>query len=140
MDSSERFWSHVARTETCWLWTGATVNGYGRFWCGDRRIGRRLWLAHRFSLFLAGVELPDGMPVNHLCRVRNCVNPSHLEVVTARENVRYSAEFITHCPQGHEYTEANTYIAKNRGWTMRNCKRCRADREQARRDRMKANA
>ena len=76
-----RFWNKVEKTETCWIWTGAKdTKGYGAFRDSDGRTVR----AHRFS---AG-EPPRGLVWDHLCRVRNCVNPDHLEAVTQGENVR----------------------------------------------------
>ncbi|WP_396021799.1 HNH endonuclease signature motif containing protein [Bacillus cereus group sp. BfR-BA-01522] len=73
--------------------------------------------------------IEEGMVIDHLCRNRKCVNPLHLEQVTQRINLLrgegMSAENVkkTHCPQGHEYTEENTYISKA---GSRYCRKCRA--------------
>lgn len=87
-DARERFESFIDRTETCWLWTGSlTYDGYGIFREDNRRTG-----AHRFAYeYLIG-PVPDGMQLDHLCRVRNCVNPEHLEPVTGAENTRRAFE------------------------------------------------
>ena len=78
----ERFWSKVDKTETCWLWIGQlTHDGYGIFGVKDDRMG-----AHRWAWRIAGRELPVGMHLDHLCRVRNCVRVDHLEAVTPAEN------------------------------------------------------
>lgn len=94
----------------CWLWTGSlTTSGYGQFsW------KRRMMQAHRLSLELRGVAIPEGMVVDHVCRVRSCVNPDHLRVVTQRQNVLENSESLpakqvrrTHCPKGHPYSGDN---------------------------------
>lgn len=83
-DPQRRFWTHVEKTEGCWLWTGSlTYDGYALFRVGSERTG-----AHRWSWIFANGPIPDGMQLDHLCRVRNCVRPDHLEVVTPAENTR----------------------------------------------------
>jgi hypothetical protein len=84
------------------------------------------------------------MVVDHICRVRHCVNPDHLEAVTQRENVRRGEKGMkgmvtgamnrakTECLRGHEYTDINTMTKKD---GARSCRQCRADRRQAQRDR-----
>ncbi len=106
----------------CWLWTGYINNhGYGQ-------IGRNT-KAYRESYILARGAIPDGLQIDHLCRVRSCVNPDHLEAVTQHENIRRGtwaegrAVWVrsrTHCKRGHPY-EGNTYV-NCRG--HRNCVIC----------------
>lgn len=68
----------------CWLWTGTIERtGYGRFWLGGRQE-----IAHRASYALLIGPIPEGLTIDHLCRVRACVNPDHLEPVTLAENIR----------------------------------------------------
>lgn len=77
-----RFWANVDKDAgaPCWLWTGSlNSDGYGRF------NGK---LAHRRTYLEVVGPIPDGLVLDHLCRVRNCVNPDHLEPVTQRENMR----------------------------------------------------
>jgi hypothetical protein len=89
-DETERFARRVEKLDGCWIWTGATVaNGYGvmHVWRDGRNTSIR---AHRFAYELLVGAIPDGHQLDHLCGVRRCVNPAHLEPVTARENVRRS--------------------------------------------------
>lgn len=68
----------------CWLWTAATDTvGYGVFCVG----GNRNVKAHRYAYLALVGEIPSGLECDHLCRVRRCVNPSHIELVTHSENV-----------------------------------------------------
>lgn len=67
----------------CWLWTGNLTDGYGRFSAEDR-----MWPAHRWAYATFVGEPPAELVMDHLCRVRACVNPSHLEPVTNAENLR----------------------------------------------------
>lgn len=81
---TSRFWTKVAITPSCWLWLAATnQNGYGTFSHESRPCK-----AHRFAYELLVGPIPEGLVLDHLCRVRNCVNPSHLEPVTQVENLR----------------------------------------------------
>lgn len=80
----ERFWSKVEKTDIHWLWTGAlNDSGYGVIWDG-----RRLVYAHRLAFLLTGGRVPDGTEMDHVCGVRSCVRPDHLEPTTHAENVR----------------------------------------------------
>ena len=67
----------------CWLWTASTVTGgYGRF----RYLGK-LMLAHRAAYEMLIGPIPAGLVIDHLCRTRRCVNPSHMEPVTQAVNI-----------------------------------------------------
>jgi hypothetical protein len=127
----DRFWGRVDRSGECWTWTALTNrDGYGRFWFQGR--GQ---LAHRVAHVLTIGEIPKGMEVDHLCRNRACVRPSHLEVVTRRENqlrgfgppgIRARS---THCVHGHPFDDENT--RRYKGW--RYCRACQRERDRARR-------
>jgi hypothetical protein len=86
--AEDRFWSHVTKGDGCWLWEGQTITGYGRFKLPD---GTHI-MAHRFAYETTGAAIPDGLTIDHLCNVRACVNPSHLEPVTQGENNRRRGE------------------------------------------------
>jgi hypothetical protein len=113
----------------CWLWTAYTNSwGYGYF-----RFNGRWGRAHRFSYEYFVGEIPKGLGLDHLCRVRNCVNPDHLEPVTNRENALRgegggNMSKRTKCPQGHKYSGENLIIRSvntGRG-IIRECRSCRA--------------
>lgn len=74
---------------------------------------------------LAGLNLPERpLQLDHRCRVRHCVNPEHLRIVTGAENVRHARAQITHCPHGHAYDQTNTLTHGGR----RHCRACRKRR------------
>lgn len=73
LSDKERFWDKVAKTESCWLWTGAKQNGYG-----VARVDGAARLAHRVSYAWARGEIPEGAQLDHMCHSRACVNPEHL--------------------------------------------------------------
>lgn len=126
---AERFWEKVDLGDGtgCWLWTGArNPNGYGQFWSG-----RRLGLAHRYAYETLVGPIPDGLSLDHLCRVPACVNPVHLEPVSHRENclrgISPAAQQAqqTHCKNGREFTEENTRLQILRsGRVKRHCREC----------------
>ena len=117
-NDSKRFWDNVIKQPNgCWEWQGSTCgtrNNYGRFHSHGKKI-----MAHRFAYMELVGNIPDGYEIDHLCRNTRCVNPSHLEVVTRKENtkrgllpeVMHQKQLSkTHCPRGHPYDEVNTYI------------------------------
>lgn len=194
---SERFWSKVEKTETCWYWTAGLSEGYGRF-----ALGRTMVISHRWAYAERNGEIPSGMTIDHECHNsdeaciggptclhRRCVNPDHLTLRSAGENTlassrttasKYAArtrcdeghelvyeassrrrvciqcrrerqrkstaarrhaagvleggrgihgKLKTHCPQGHEYNEANTRVKKSGG---RSCRACDRERDKLR--------
>ena len=81
--SVERFFWKVQKTDTCWLWTDSVSgSGYGQFW----QLGARIQ-AHQIAFRDLIGPIPEGLTLDHLCRVRACVNYAHLEPVTNRENI-----------------------------------------------------
>lgn len=115
----------------CWLWTGALLrNGYARLRT-EMADGGKSRLAHRASYEEFVGPIPEGLTIDHLCRVRHCVNPAHLEAVTHRENIMRgetrAAENAakTVCIHGHEFTFANTYVSPD---GKRACRTCQRDR------------
>jgi predicted metal-binding protein len=96
--------------------------GYGTIWISGKNV-----LAHRVAWAKANGPIPKGMHICHKCDVRNCVNPEHLFLGTAKDNMRDKVSkkrdrnsSKTHCKHGHEFTEANTM----RNGSGRKCRTC----------------
>lgn len=121
----DRFLAKIDRSGECWLWTGELdPHGYGRF---SYKGGKGF--AHRASWQFFVGPLPDHLAIDHLCRVRNCVNPAHLEPVTHGENTIRATRIrvINHpaCVHGHEFTPENTFIRADGARGCRICRRLR---------------
>lgn len=121
MDPVARFWKKVEITDPdgCWLWTASVRKGYGQFALRPQHVVA----AHRHAYESLIGPIPDGLEVDHLCRVHRCVNPAHLEPVTHAVNMGRSLPgnaSVTYCPAGHEYDEANTYTHNGK----RHCRAC----------------
>jgi len=116
------FLSKIERGSGCWLWQGRkNWCGYGIYGAAGR--GRTV-MAHRIAHQLWLGPIPEGLDVDHLCKVRDCVNPDHLEAVTRKENIHRSPngkESWTHCPRGHAFDERNTHIRTD---GRRRCRAC----------------
>ena len=123
----DRFWQKVSirGVNDCWEYSGYRDKwGYGHF-----SIRKKPILAHRFAYEDVRGPIARDFPLDHLCRNTSCVNPNHLEVVTNQENCRrglggQNNAIKTHCPQGHVYSEENTYRWKHGDIVSRHCKRC----------------
>lgn len=128
----------------CWLWTGPTFPGkeYGISRKGKKRF------AHRLSYEAFRGNIPKGLCVCHSCDVPSCVNPDHLWIGSAKDNmadmIRKGRQFISpqkpiqfkfnlgtgpslfKCKRGHEFTPENCYY-----YPTDNKRRCRACRKLA---------
>lgn len=141
-----RFLAKVAPDEGgCWIWIGTTDrDGYGIFGEGTIVPGSVTRRAHRISYTHFVGAIPDGLVIDHLCRVHSCVNPNHLEPVTIKENLNrgiwngptgdahWNAQ-KTHCVNGHEFIPRNVYFEPNpsSGRPKRKCRACRYARNRA---------
>ncbi len=125
--TADSFWCQAIPEPNsgCWLWMGSLNScGYGKN--NKHVLGTRS--AHRTAYMLANGTIPEGLTVDHLCRVRSCINPDHLDLCTLRENIRrapkFKGEFVVEgnftCPSGHSYTPENTRIYKG----YRYCRAC----------------
>lgn len=108
---------------SCWIWDRRPrAKGYGGV-----RVDGKTRSAHRAVYERLKGPIPDGLELDHLCCVRECVNPDHLEPVTTQENIRRSNAPAalnarkTHCVHGHEFTAENTHI---RPTGARACRAC----------------
>lgn len=131
----ERLMSKTKKTDTCWIFTGGLDSGgYGQIKVNgkDRR-------THRVAYELLVGPIPEGLVIDHLCRVRNCVNPDHMEPIDQRSNVLRGTNpwavhsRQTHCANGHEFNAENTRYDRN-GRVCRPCAR-RRNREYMQRKR-----
>ena len=123
----DRFWAKVNKTATCWLWTAScSSEGYGRI-----NISGKSTYAHRWAYEQAHGPIPEGMHIDHLCRVRHCVNPEHMEVVTNRQNFtrgehpNAKLHRSGHCKRGHPLTGSNVLVRQN---GTRHCRACSRER------------
>lgn len=128
MTLAQRFAGKIDRNGPggCWLWTGhVDRGGYGRIRLGGRT--EPVGYAHRVAYELYVGLIPEGYELDHLCRVRRCANPDHLEPVTRAVNIARGesppARTIRddRCKRGHEFT-ANAYVYLKTG--ARRCREC----------------
>jgi hypothetical protein len=126
----QRVWSKVDIADPlgCWVWRGTrNREGYGLVSLGaehNHRTGR----VHRWVYEQARGPIPKGLVLDHLCRVRSCCNPTHLEAVTHTENQRRSRKggfarenaAKTECPRGHAFAD-HGYVDQGK----RRCRVCR---------------
>lgn len=128
---ADRLNQKLVRRGDCWEWTGKlNPSGYGQVIIHPARGVRETWLTHRLAYTLEHGPIPDGLTVDHLCRNRVCANPSHMELVTQRENnLRSTSPSAknarkTHCKRGHEFTPENTYLWTGPRGQQRQCREC----------------
>ncbi len=124
-----RFFSKVAKTESCWLWTRCDSNSYGNFFDGNRLIK-----AHRFIYEYTFGKIPSSkILVCHKCDVRACVNPDHLFLGSHRDNTQDGIKKgriklqrpWSACKAGHVRTKENTRISKRENGSDRLiCRMC----------------
>lgn len=113
--------------ESCWLWTGGSRKGYGRYNTGQP--------AHRVSYQLFIGTIPHGLTIDHLCENKMCVNPLHLEPVSIIENNlrRWQRKPKTHCANGHLWIPENIRLVPRRNSNdMQNCRLCHNESERQR--------
>lgn len=129
----DRFLKSIIKTNSCWIWIKSIgKTGYGRTKTGSRsNKTRRTIGAHQWSYMLFNGPLQKDLVVDHICRLRNCVNPEHLRLVTRRINAIENStsppaknQKKSTCLYGHLFTKENTYLWKNK----RSCRACRLRR------------
>jgi hypothetical protein len=113
-------------TTGCHIWNGAKRGtGHGVFWLDGRNIG-----AHVYAYQRKHGAVPGSLVLDHfVCDNPPCCNPDHVRPATDRENILRGTSPSahnarkTHCPAGHEYTAANTYLTPKGGF--RQCRECK---------------
>lgn len=135
----DRLESRIEKTSDCWIWKGKVdKTGYGSFGLRDNGVSRTR-SAHKIVYEVLVGEIPQGFQLDHSCHDpeicfgfcphRLCVNPSHLEIVTPKQNVLRSNGLAaknaakTHCLNGHELSGENLYVPPNRP-DRRYCREC----------------
>ena len=127
--SLKNFYANIIPDERgCWVWIGERIKGgYGRLRSGHRK----RWMAHRWSYTQFIGPIPDGLTIDHVCRNTSCVNPTHLDAVTMRENLVRGTGFVavnaakTQCIRGHAFDETNTRTTRA---GTRQCRTCETAR------------
>jgi hypothetical protein len=123
-----RILAWIKKVDGCWEWQGhLSQDGYGRIQMGSRKDNtRKVKEAHIISYESFVGKVPEGLVLDHLCRNRRCVNPTHLEPVTMYENIKRGEagkhfKDKTHCPAGHPYQGTNVMLT-TKGY--RRCRKC----------------
>jgi hypothetical protein len=128
----------LIRHDDCWLYAGSINNhDYGVIYLSENGKTKRQ-MAHRVMYENLVGEIPEGLVIDHLCRVPRCINPAHLEAVSQYENVmRGKFHNMAYCKYGHRFTEANTLVRKDKRRGRSPWKICRTCHNAAARKYMK---
>lgn len=133
--------NYIEAPSGCWIWLGRDGNQFGhRRWTVQ---GKRV-LVHRWAYERFVGPIPNGLTIDHLCRVPRCVNPMHLQPVTQWRNV-WRAQWSpparnsrkTHCKRGHPLSGPNLQIRSNKGRPARQCRTCTNRRAQEYQERVR---
>ena len=127
---ADRLKRWTVQSENCWEYLGGRdKDGYGKISMPGRR-GKPA-MAHRVAYEIAFGPIPKGLQIDHLCRNKACVNPSHLEAVSSKVNtlrgIGPSAknQSKTHCKRGHPFDERHTQVIHRKDNIERHCRECK---------------
>lgn len=122
----------IVDSNGCWIWQkNINPDGYGTI-----RVDYKQWLAHRYSYTTFGGPIPEGLVIDHLCRIRSCCNPNHMEPVEIRTNILRGEHpnVLLHnnkvCSRGHEVVGNNISVRSD---GRIRCKMCINESERCRR-------
>lgn len=129
LSQKDAFFGHITHetVDGCWIWDKPSHKGYGQF-SGTT--------AHGWSFTYFMDDIPESIEIDHLCRVRACVNPWHMDPVPQKVNLLRGVGSPamnarkTHCKRGHEFDVDNTYVNPK---GQRTCRRCNRDRDRLKR-------
>lgn len=124
----------ISKAESgCWEWTGAPLKNSG--YCRIKMAGKTV-VAHRAVYEALVGPIPHGLQLDHLCRNRKCVNPAHLEPVTAKVNQARGQSPVsenaakTSCKRGHPLSGSNLFVRNDGRRRCRTCERASQKRLQ----------
>jgi hypothetical protein len=118
--ADRRWWRDAQQDFGCWIWAGSSSGGYGTIWNGERNV-----MAHVYGWEMTRGPLPEGMELDHVCRVPLCVKFTHFEVVTRATNISRRPP-ANECRQGHPLVPGNVYRYPKSG--ARLCIACHPER------------
>lgn len=133
-------WEHVNKNgpDGCWIWEGLIPsNGYGIITMTDAA-RKYTVMTHRWAYEQLVGPIPKGYTIDHLCRVRACMNPDHLQPVPHKINLR-RAPRNNWCKRGHPLRDSNLYHYKSKGKPKRRCRECMILRGDCRRSSVSRN-
>lgn len=123
-------------TDGCWIYLGyCTPAGYGQVTLNKDEGSNRTEYVHRITYKHFIGDIPEGLGLDHLCRIRNCCNPWHLDPVDQKTNTRRGEaprivlSKMNVCAEGHDLTHDNTYVDPTTGF--RRCRICRDSKRRA---------
>jgi hypothetical protein len=137
----DRLKSKTKADGDCLIWTGNVVRRYGHICLTFPKRNEKTVKAHRLSFALFKGKIPKGLYVLHTCDRPLCINPEHLWLGTAKDNMldmsdkgRSPKQKNTHCPKGHPLSGENLRMPKPKRGNHRPWRRCRTcDQESLRR-------
>jgi hypothetical protein len=120
----QKFFHRVEKTDTCWLWRGSLRDGYGIFYTGVAHVR-----AHRWLYFQLKPNTDPNFVIDHICCVKDCVNPAHLQAVTIAENTKLAALRRRAVPQVCHTCHVEFFVKKY--GELKYCEICTAARHRA---------
>lgn len=119
----ERFLSKFTErgASDCWIWNGTHGGPYGKF-----VLAHKSHTAHRLCYELSIGPIPERHHLHHRCNSKDCINPTHFEILTPELHAKEHAARITHCKRGHPFDEPNTAVSPT---GVRSCRKCTAWRK-----------